>query len=288
MSKRSLSILVIFIGTISILLFFNVTALPNYTEPHDTCHTVPGGYIITTNINTTNSVDPSTTIIFNITASGSSLFVQAPLDAKNNIAFNVSPTTNRIIDGSAEDKDPNPNAMIVTFNIKIPEIDGFYYFFVLAGDNSVSSPNPPTFAYLEIEFSVGGVAPPVPEINIFDHFEVYLGLPALILLTLGTILVLVNENKFVKIHGIFAGSSWILTLVNVLTLFSKDPNIFFAFTFGIHWIHIILGFVGLISGFFSMLFGIAAERKYAKISGYITLISWWAALFLGFILVPIF
>jgi len=33
-----------------------------------------------------------------------------------------------------------------------------------------------------------------------------------------------------------------------------------------------------------MLFGIAAERKPALITGYITLVSWWAAFLLGYFL----
>jgi hypothetical protein len=51
-----------------------------------------------------------------------------------------------------------------------------------------------------------------------------------------------------------------------------------------HIPHIILGAIGLISGFFSMLFGIAAERKPALITGYITLASWWTAFVLGYFL----
>ena len=117
------------------------------------------------------------------------------------------------------------------------------------------------------------------------HFGMLLGAPALILLTISTILVLVNESKFVKIHGIFAVVSWILTLINVLSTIFLTPDIWASFTEGVHWSHIILGALGLITGFLSMLFGIAAERKPAKITGYITLICWWGAFLSGFILV---
>ena len=169
-------------------------------------------------------------------------------------------------------------------------VDGFYYLFILAGDNSSSQPD---FDYVTIGFSVGGVAPPEPQIEIFDHTGLIIGLSALILLSLGTILVLINENKFVKIHGIFSGASWILTLINAISLINLnlgfDLNALFSFEpFGIHVSHIILGAVGLFTGLLSMLFGIAAERKYAKFTGYITLVCWWVAFFLGFILVPLF
>ncbi len=135
--------------------------------------------------------------------------------------------------------------------------------------------------------SVGGVAPPGFDFsNILDHLGLYLGLPALLLLTLGTVLVLLNENKFVRLHGILAGSSWVLTVVNVSAALIKIPidNWFGVFPLITHIPHIILGTIGLIAGFFSMLFGIAAERKPALITGYITLASWWAAFILGYFL----
>lgn len=127
----------------------------------------------------------------------------------------------------------------------------------------------------------------MPEIisSISIHFGIILGLPALILLTIGTILVLINESKFVKLHGILAVSSWILTLINILSTIVLTPSIWLSFNAGLHWTHIILGALGLITGVFSMLFGIAAERKPAKLTGYITLICWWAAFLSGFLLV---
>lgn len=292
-------ILVLFITIISLpvlLLVLNGNAYPSQELDHSDCHTVPGGYTISADINTTNSVNPSEVVVFNITATGANLFVQAPNEdtsVMQNGKFIILPSTDRILDGSIDDKDTNNNSMIITFNITIPETEDFYYFFILAGDNSAVSPDPPDFTYIEIGFSVGGVAPPEPEIKFFDHFGLIMGLSALLLLSLGTILVLINENKFVKIHGILGGLSWILTLTNAISLIDLnlgfDLNLWFSFEpFGIHVSHIILGALGLFTGLLSMLFGIAAERKYAKLTGYITLVCWWAAFFLGFILVPLF
>jgi len=254
------------------------------------------GYTISANINGTNLVTPSEVIVFNITATGPNLFVQARNettddDFMHNGLLTILPTTNRILDNeSGVDKDLGSDAMIVTFNITVPDTDGFYYLFILAGDNSSGKP---AFDSVRIGFSVGGVAPPEPEIEIFDHFGLIIGLSALILLSLGTILVLINENKFVKIHGIFSGVSWILTLANAISLINLNLglnfDVLFSYEpFGIHISHIILGAVGLFTGLLSMLFGIAAERKYAKLTGYITLVCWWTAFFLGFILVPLF
>ena len=297
MKKKIFALFIIIISLPTLFLILNGTAFPSEEDSdHEVCHTVPGGYTISADINSTNSVNPSDVIVFNVTATGTSLFILAPNEntsVMQNGQFMILPTTDRILDGSGEDKDLNPNAMIITFNVTIPETDGFYYLFILAGDNSTISPNPPNFAYIEIGFSVGGVAPPEPEIEIFNHFGLLIGMSALLLLSVGTILVLINENKFVKIHGIFSGASWILTLINAISLINQfdldNINIWFTFEpFGVHISHIILGAVGLFTGLLSMLFGIAAERKYAKLTGYITLICWWTAFFLGLILVPLF
>ena len=301
MKKKIFALFVIIISLPTLFLILNGTANPNQELDHSICHTVPGGYTISADINATNSVNPSDVIVFNVTAMGPNLFVQAPSEntsVMQNGMIMILPTTERILDNSTEDKDSNPNAMIVTFNITIPEQEGYYILFILAGDNSSGVGNPPDFAYLEIGFSVGGVAPPEPEIELFDHFGLLIGMSALLLLSAGTILVLINENKFAKIHGIFSGASWILTLVNAISLINLNKNelpleeliqIWFSFDpFPVHIIHIILGAAGLFTGLLSMLFGIAAERKYAKLTGYITLICWWTGFFLGLVLVPLF
>ena len=296
MKKKIFVLFIVIISLPLLLLVLNGNAFPTEELDHEVCHTVPGGYTISADINTTNSVNPSDVIVFNVTATGVNLFVQAPNETTSvmqNGQLTILPTTARILDDApGEDKDLNPNVMIITFNITIPEAVGFYYLFILAGDNSAGPGNPPDFAYVEIGFSVGGVAPPETEIEIFNHFGLLIGLLALILLSLGTILVLINENKFVKIHGIFSGASWILTLINAISLINLDLDPIYWFTsfdpFGVHVSHIILGATGLFTGLLSMLFGIAAERKYAKLTGYITLICWWTAFFLGLILVPLF
>jgi len=305
MKKKIFVLFIIMISLPLLLLVLNGNANPDQELDHDICHTVPGGYTISAEINGT-TVNPSDiiifnvsaldVIIFNITATGTNLFVQAPNETTSvmqNKQISILPTTDRILDNSTEDKDPNPNAMIITFNITIPETEGFYILFILAGDNSSGVGNPPDFNYIEIRFSAGGVAPPEPEFEIFDHFGLLLGMSALILLSVGTILVLINENKFVKIHGIFSGASWILTLINAISLITQfdldNIDIWFSFEpFWVHVTHIILGAVGLFTGLLSMLFGIAAERKYAKLMGYITLVCWWTGFFLGIILVPLF
>ncbi|MBY8988784.1 MAG: hypothetical protein KGD61_10045 [Candidatus Lokiarchaeota archaeon] len=293
MKKKMLILFITIISLPLLLLVLNGNAWPTYGSDHAGCHTIPGGYSISANISSSNNVNASDVIVFNITATGTNLFVQAPnetTDIMHNRQLTILPTTDKILDNSGADKDLSLNTMIITFNITIPDADGFYYLFILAGDDSSGQPD---FDYVSIGFSVGGVAPPEPEIEIFNHFGLLIGLSALLLLSFGTILVLINENKFVKIHGIFSGASWILTLINAISLINLnlgfDLNVLFSFEpFGVHVSHIILGAAGLFTGLLSMLFGIAAERKYAKLTGYITLACWWTAFFLGFILVPLF
>jgi hypothetical protein len=292
MNKKAITIITVCFSAVLVILALNVTATPDETQDHDICHTVPGGYTIGHTLNATNFFDPSVNVTFNVTATGTNLFVQAPLTAKDNNEFNILPITTRITDGSPNDQNPNPNEITVVFNITTPVKVEFYYILIIAGDDSVPGGSPPPFAFVEIKFSIGGAAPPPFEFDfskLLDHYEIYLGIPALILVTLGTVLVLVNENKFVKVHGILAGSSWILTVVNFFSAIiqipitdwiNNFPKVFY------HIPHMILGSLGLISGFLSMLFGIAAERKPALITGYITLVSWWAAFLFGFFINP--
>jgi hypothetical protein len=287
MNKKAITIITVCFSTLLVILVLNGSAFPGNTEDHDMCHTVPGGYTIGHTLNDTNSFDPSVNIVFNVTASGSDLFVQAPLAAKDNNEFNILPITTRITDGSVNDQNSNPDEITVIFNITTPDQADFYFILIIAGDDSVSG-SPPPFAYIEIGFSIGGAAPPAVDwlSKIFNHLGLYLGLPALLLVSLGAVLVLINENRFVKVHGILAGSSWILTVINMAMAIIRIPvpSWFGVWPLITHIPHIILGTVGLISGFLSMLFGIAAERKPALITGYITIVSWWAAFVFGFFL----
>ena len=113
------------------------------------------------------------------------------------------------------------------------------------------------------------------------HVGLFLGLPALLLLTMGALLVLYNEKKYVLLHGYFAGSSWILTLINIILLITLSPQMILDYSGLIHSIHIMFGGFGTVTVFTSMLFGIAAQRHIAKFTGYITLVCWWGAFLLS-------
>jgi len=116
------------------------------------------------------------------------------------------------------------------------------------------------------------------------HLGLVLGFPALILVTIGTILVAYDEPKYVLYHGFYNGSAWILTLINVIWLITLTPQQMTSFSGWLHTAHIGAGGIGLVAGFLSLLFGLSGQRYYAKLSGYVTLGCWWGAFLVGFIL----
>ena len=87
MKKKTL---VLFIGIIG-LLFISVlifgSGRPNYGDTHDTCHDETGGYTISNTAPVTTEVNNVSYTVFNITATGSNLFVQVYPDAKDNNQF---------------------------------------------------------------------------------------------------------------------------------------------------------------------------------------------------------
>ena len=113
------------------------------------------------------------------------------------------------------------------------------------------------------------------------HLGSIIGLPALFMLSVGTIVVIHDEPKLVIYHGLTAGGSWVLTLMNVISLFALTEVQMDSYSGWIHALHIICGGVGLVGGFLSALFGISGQRKYAKLTGYITLGCWWGAYFIS-------
>ncbi|MFW9826515.1 MAG: hypothetical protein ACFFEY_02725 [Candidatus Thorarchaeota archaeon] len=283
MNKKTIILFTIIVCLVPMLILFYATGRPGYGDTHDSCHNSTGYTIGTTSTGVIQS-EVSSVITFNISATGTNLFVQAIPGAKDNDAFTITPTTDRINETSIYDLDPNPDSILVSFNVTTPDVIKVYTMFIIAGNDAHGQIN---FAYIEIVINVGGAALPGFDWSIiFDHLGLYLGMPALILVSLATVLVLLNESKFVRLHGILAGGSWILTVVNVVAALIKIPPIAWlgGYDLLIHIPHIILGAAGIVTGFLSMLFGIAAERKPAKITGYITLVCWWSAFLLGYFL----
>lgn len=126
----------------------------------------------------------------------------------------------------------------------------------------------------------------IDEYDIFTswHVGIILGLPALISLSIGTILVLYDEAKYVLWHGYFAGGSLIVTIINVILLAFLSPTEILNYSGMIHTLHIFLGGFGLLTGCASFLFGASGQRNLARMTGYFTLAGWWGAFLLGLFL----
>ena len=113
------------------------------------------------------------------------------------------------------------------------------------------------------------------------HVGIILGLPALIALSVGTILVLYDETKYVMWHGLAAGGSLIVTIINIVLLVTMTPLEILNYSGMIHALHIFLGAFGLMTGIASFLFGASGQRNLARLTGYFTLAGWWGAFLLG-------
>jgi hypothetical protein len=116
------------------------------------------------------------------------------------------------------------------------------------------------------------------------HLGLILGLPALICITAAMILVLYNEPKFVFWHGLLGITAWILTLLNVISLFWMSSTSVVGYSGLGHFAHIIGGGGGLAAGFANALFGVSGQRKPAKLTGFLTLGCWWGAFLLGLLI----
>jgi len=106
-------------------------------------------------------------------------------------------------------------------------------------------------------------------------------LPALISLSVGTILVLYDEAKYVMWHGLAAGGSLIVTIINIFTLVALTEMEVLNYSGMLHILHIFLGAFGLMTGIASFLFGASGQRNLARMTGYFTLAGWWGAFLLG-------
>jgi hypothetical protein len=85
-------------------------------------------------------------------------------------------------------------------------------------------------------------------------------------------------------HGLAAGGSLIVTIINVILLIFMNPMEVLNYSGMIHTLHIFLGAFGLMTGVASFLFGASGQRNLAKMTGYFTLAGWWGAFLLGLLL----
>jgi len=128
--------------------------------------------------------------------------------------------------------------------------------------------------------------------NIFNHYYIYLGGSAIVLLLTATILYEINRQRFTRAHGLMAGSAFILTTINVILIVPAAASALNAFVTvpgalsgdWIHLFHIINGIVGYSFGAIAIFTGLGGIRT--RLPGYVALICWTLNFILGILPLP--
>ncbi len=289
------SIGVILVFTVG-LLWSNASSRPSVPNdnPYD-CHSV-GSYSISANRSgIIPIVQEGGSIDVEFTGSGPNVVLQIIPGARDNTLLFGSSDIN-VTDGGPDDLDGSVNNAIRTvITISIPAGDRNYEIMVIARDSLTAYM--PDFAYKALEFQVGA-GPSVWdqivkffETYVFTHKELYLGGAAIISLGIGTLLYeygrsgkgSLASSKYVKAHGLLAGTSLILTTINVYFIVNDtgsaltrmfDPTRIISWSSGeiFHFLHIAFGITGFVFGIIAMLTGLAGIRT--RIPGYLTLLFW--------------
>ncbi|MHA2024495.1 MAG: hypothetical protein ACW98U_01245 [Candidatus Thorarchaeota archaeon] len=113
------------------------------------------------------------------------------------------------------------------------------------------------------------------------HMTIILGLPAVLLLWLGTALYEISQEKYTFAHGVCAGLSLLLTTINIVAILPATNT---ALAFGtdiFHVIHIGLGVIGYLAGIGAFLTGISGIRT--KIPGLTAAACWTIVFVMGYI-----
>lgn len=114
------------------------------------------------------------------------------------------------------------------------------------------------------------------------HMTIILGLPALLLLWLGTALYQISQEKYTFAHGVCAGLSLLLTTINIVTILPLTDTILRVGGADVfHLIHIGLGVFGYLAGIGAFLTGISGIRT--KIPGLTAAVCWTIVFVMGYI-----
>ncbi|MCK5152200.1 MAG: hypothetical protein KAQ65_10175 [Candidatus Thorarchaeota archaeon] len=113
------------------------------------------------------------------------------------------------------------------------------------------------------------------------HMTIILGLPAIILLAIGTLLYQISKEKYTFAHGVCAGLSLLLTTINIIGIIPATTAVLGPSVDLFHLIHIILGTIGYVFGIAAFVTGISGVRT--KIPGLVALVSWTVVFVMGYI-----
>jgi hypothetical protein len=114
------------------------------------------------------------------------------------------------------------------------------------------------------------------------HLSIILGLPAIILLWIATLLYQISREKYTFTHGICAGLALLLTTVNIVAILPLTNTVLSAGAADLfHLIHIGLGVIGYLAGVGAFLTGISGIRT--KIPGLTAAVCWTIVFVIGYI-----
>ncbi|MFW9786582.1 MAG: hypothetical protein ACFFE2_00505 [Candidatus Thorarchaeota archaeon] len=115
------------------------------------------------------------------------------------------------------------------------------------------------------------------------HMSVILGLPALILLYIGTSLYYISKEKYTFVHGVCAGLALLLTSVNIVAILPLTDTVLRSGSADLfHLIHIGLGVIGYLAGVGAFLTGISGIRT--QIPGLTAATCWTIVFVMGYLL----
>ncbi|MHA2351594.1 MAG: hypothetical protein ACXABX_00565 [Candidatus Thorarchaeota archaeon] len=114
------------------------------------------------------------------------------------------------------------------------------------------------------------------------HMTIILGLPAILLLWLGTGLYYYSQEKYTFAHGVCAGLALLLTSINIVTILPLTDTVLRTGGADLfHLIHIGLGTFGYLAGVGAFLTGISGIRT--KIPGLTAALCWTIVFVMGYI-----
>ena len=113
------------------------------------------------------------------------------------------------------------------------------------------------------------------------HYTLLFGLPAIILLGIGTLLYEISKEKHTFHHGLCAGLALVLTTINIIGILpSTAIYLSSSFIDPFHLVHIVLGAIGYIAGLGAFVTGMSGIRT--KVPGYTALICWTIVFLMGY------
>ncbi|MBD3254223.1 MAG: hypothetical protein GF383_03980 [Candidatus Lokiarchaeota archaeon] len=250
-------------------------------DPDEDCHD-SGPYDISSDEDDEIEVDRDESFKIDIEGTGPDVIVRFNTESLDNAQFEVEPSNQDIADNSEFDDNDDDDIVEVEFELTAPTEKGTYEILFYVRSPPGNPSGQPYIDYLEFEIIVEEASDDTIVDNtifntIFNHYNIYLGLSAIICLSIGTVLAEINYRRFNRSHAIFTALALILTTVNLVFMFWHAVSVFGSWFFSstVDWLHFThyitgtLGFGGCIVGFLGGLSGVHHKK-----AGYLALACW--------------